>query len=838
MDIVIERQQLILAQANTPLWGGYVNMLKRLESEFASPKHWVLEFLQNSEDAAKDNPNGRISIRLTNGALWILNNGKVFDQEDFAAICDVRSRKLPSLGFRGYIGVGFKSIFRITDRVDVHSGSLHFTFNRDWNEQERQNKPITDWPWEILPRLTDPVPLPEGFTTGFHIPFGSVDTLTHQEVDELRQFLNSGFPKEAILLLKYIKSIDVETPQTKFTITKQALESATLAVQAIQNNPVPGEQAASPVSRDIVLIKKQTDELPYPDEAKYLVFRRDVQIAPDVRADRETERVRRDDIKEREIGLVFSLDSSDNVRPLEGKLAGVYSFLPLEGEQTGLPFGIFGDFIPHTSRDQINYGVRWNHFMCDVLVTLLEDVISHYISKLDKKWLGYPAELLGKLQWSPLSGSSKEFWDRKMRIPLESFLENGTLYPDSDDALGKLTDLVIPDSQLLDLLGKQLLELALGKKIANPSIAHGLINRVDKVDVYSILFRPEVLETLKSHSGKLPQLYGLIGTLSDYYIRGREKRDLPLRYVDFVLADDNQFHSPSEVMLLQLELNELPDFLKAPFQMSDKKFLHPYIGQNEQAVEQLERCGMELVSRKNVLRRAQEEVAAVWSPAKCPHFWKYPDDLIRAHLFLFSNDVYEDQHLVTADDSLNSPKNTFAPGAPLDWEPLHKHEWIAPGYFPIHNRYFEIANEFGIDFAQVLLHLKKLGVHGFQLDMDEEIIQHSAYVIAKKKLEAPENGHKIEDVHDQTKLGYDLKCVGHCAAVFEVKGMGEPKDVPLEESEWKAAQPDQHKQFVLVCVYHLPTEPGKVGYKETTNVHDIGVPIEKAKVPKHKWLSS
>lgn len=108
MSIVSEHLQNLLRQTDgNILWGGYVNMLKQLISDFESPKHWVLEFLQNAEDADAT----RISIRLAKDSLWILNDGNTFSNEDFYTICDVKSRKLPSLGFRGYIGIGFKSIF-------------------------------------------------------------------------------------------------------------------------------------------------------------------------------------------------------------------------------------------------------------------------------------------------------------------------------------------------------------------------------------------------------------------------------------------------------------------------------------------------------------------------------------------------------------------------------------------------------------------------------------------------------------------------------------------------------------------------------------------------------
>lgn len=122
MSRISQHLEQLLKQANKPLWGGYVNMLKTLVSMFQSPKHWILEFLQNAEDASSS----RFAIHLSDTSIWVLNDGNVFEESDFHTICDVNSQKLPSLGLRGYIGIGFKSIFRITDKIEIHSGEFNF----------------------------------------------------------------------------------------------------------------------------------------------------------------------------------------------------------------------------------------------------------------------------------------------------------------------------------------------------------------------------------------------------------------------------------------------------------------------------------------------------------------------------------------------------------------------------------------------------------------------------------------------------------------------------------------------------------------------------------------
>jgi len=217
----------------------------------------------------------------------------------------------------------------------------------------------------------------------------------------------------------------------------------------------------------------------------------------------------------------------------------------------------------------------------------------------------------------------------------------------------------------------------------------------------------------------------------------------------------------------------------------------------------------------------------------CPPSWQYPDDLIKAMLFLFSRGRHSIAMLVTEDKSLQVPKNTFAPEAPLDWNLLWKSGYLAPGYYPVHRKYFEIREDFGIPLEKAYQCFEELGVHGFRLERDGPVIEHTAYQIARKRLE--DEGHRIVDVHDQTELGYDLKCQGHCEKVFEVKGMAQPRDVLLEESEVNAAQ-QKSEDYILVCVWNLPSNPDKVGFKKIPNPQSIWHPVEKAIVPKQRWL--
>ena len=386
------------------------------------------------------------------------------------------------------------------------------------------------------------------------------------------------------------------------------------------------------------------------------------------------------------------------------------------------------------------------------------------------------------------------------------------------------------DKLLLEVAGKEFLEKAIGKKIAHPTIENKIKSKVDEISIYQLLSKKDLLGSLKADKQKLVQLYQLIESLNSYHIGGRQGRDTPLSSIPFVVADDDQLYAPDDVVALQVKLESLPTFLKT-IVATNKKFLHPDIVRDEKAVTQLARCGLESISEQTVIRRTRELINNTKSPDKCPPFWHYPDDLIKATLFLFSSSVSSIDVLVAEDGSLQAPKNIFVHGTPLDWWPLWEADSLAAGYYPIHPKYLDLHTQFELPLEKVYHFFEEMGVHGFHADKDEALIEHTAYEIAKRKLK----DHVVADVHDKTELGYDLECKGHCTKVFEVKGMSAPRDVPLEESQVKAAQ-QKKEDYILVCVYNLPAHPDKVGYKEIPNPQNIWTPVEKARVPKDRWL--
>ena len=107
------REEIWAAQT-TRLWKDSINMLNTVsESVFSRAAHFILELLQNGEDAcARADREGRITFRISPERVRVAHNGGAFTKDDVSAICGVRSTKRPEEETLGFLGIGFKSVFK------------------------------------------------------------------------------------------------------------------------------------------------------------------------------------------------------------------------------------------------------------------------------------------------------------------------------------------------------------------------------------------------------------------------------------------------------------------------------------------------------------------------------------------------------------------------------------------------------------------------------------------------------------------------------------------------------------------------------------------------------
>ncbi len=109
---------------NVGRWGRDV-----LVNRYDSSAHFVFELLQNAEDALKRRTgwegSREVRFELTPTILRVVHCGNPFTREDVRGVCGV-GETTKDLTDIGRFGIGFKSVYSITDRPEVHSGDEDF----------------------------------------------------------------------------------------------------------------------------------------------------------------------------------------------------------------------------------------------------------------------------------------------------------------------------------------------------------------------------------------------------------------------------------------------------------------------------------------------------------------------------------------------------------------------------------------------------------------------------------------------------------------------------------------------------------------------------------------
>ncbi|KAH9620786.1 hypothetical protein KSS87_018166 [Heliosperma pusillum] len=99
---------------------------------YSLDSHFLLELVQNADDNAYlDNVEPTLCFILQDTSIIILNNERGFTAKNIRALCDIgnSTKKGSSAGYIGQKGIGFKSVFRITDAPEIHSNGFHIKFD-------------------------------------------------------------------------------------------------------------------------------------------------------------------------------------------------------------------------------------------------------------------------------------------------------------------------------------------------------------------------------------------------------------------------------------------------------------------------------------------------------------------------------------------------------------------------------------------------------------------------------------------------------------------------------------------------------------------------------------
>ncbi len=129
------------------LQGMIARSLEKLSNDLYSEQgHFVLELIQNADDN-QYSPDRLPTLRfvVSSDRILVCNNEIGFQPNNIEAICNVgkSTKGKHKQGYAGHKGIGFKSVFMVSHRPEIHSGEYHFCFDTvNGTEQMGYIRPI------------------------------------------------------------------------------------------------------------------------------------------------------------------------------------------------------------------------------------------------------------------------------------------------------------------------------------------------------------------------------------------------------------------------------------------------------------------------------------------------------------------------------------------------------------------------------------------------------------------------------------------------------------------------------------------------------------------------
>ncbi|XP_050366227.1 protein NO VEIN [Argentina anserina] len=295
---------------------------------YSQDSHFLLELVQNADDNTYSTSiEPTLTFILQDSGIIVLNNEQGFSAENIRALCDVGSstKKGSNAGYIGRKGIGFKSVFRVTDAPEIHSNGFHIKFDISQG-QIGFLLPTVVPPCniDILSRLTSSdcdQPESNVWNTCIVLPFRS----KFSDGSVMKSIINmfSDLHPSILLFLHRLQCI-------KF----RNLLDNTLTVMRKET-----------VGDGIVKVSHGKEKMTW-----FLVSQK-------LRAD-----FRRSDVQTTEISIAFTLkELDDGVYGPDLGQQPAFAFLPLR--TYGLKFILQGDFVLPSSREEVDGDSPWNQWL-------------------------------------------------------------------------------------------------------------------------------------------------------------------------------------------------------------------------------------------------------------------------------------------------------------------------------------------------------------------------------------------------------------------------------------------------------------------------------------------
>ncbi len=282
---------------------------------YANETHFLLELIQNADDNRySDEVVPTVRVELTSGQFVFFNNETGFAEENVRALCGVgksTKAKDKKSGFIGEKGIGFKSVFQVSEKPEIHSNGFHFFFDMSKTD---------DLLGYVVPNWKLPDVHTESAGTTIVLPAKPSQAFTGELLAQLNPKL--------MLFLRRLRRVELRTDAGWLAYERR--DTGNL-VSVFMNDRAATESAAHEISEDYLRFSIAVDMTTAVDD-------------------------KREGVTRSELVLAFPLDAAGRALAEAGK--EVFAFLPIRN--FGFRFYVQGDFLLSSSREDILEGRLWN----------------------------------------------------------------------------------------------------------------------------------------------------------------------------------------------------------------------------------------------------------------------------------------------------------------------------------------------------------------------------------------------------------------------------------------------------------------------------------------------
>jgi hypothetical protein len=327
-----------------------------------------LELLQNADDEQASD----ILFEFDSGQnqLRVFDDGDGFDKAGVVAVCQQGQSPKDHDQQIGFRGIGFKSLFEVCDRVEIHSNGYHFAF--DLTGDNAADEAV---PQFLLPEWIDPDSAPDPTFTDETLDDNYETAIVGHvsaEDDEILPALQSENLSASMFL--FLNNLE------RTRIRSDGLIHRTISgeVQAAADHPDQNIREASNLYADALDEQDAVTDVDAPvqvrtirddgDEQRYILFRNDW-VPTDVPRPQF-----RKDLTRSELFVAFRYDDTGLCPSADSmQMSPVHSYVPLSAfDDLDIDFLLHADFDLTVTRETLTQNSPWNE---EVVAQLREQVL-------------------------------------------------------------------------------------------------------------------------------------------------------------------------------------------------------------------------------------------------------------------------------------------------------------------------------------------------------------------------------------------------------------------------------------------------------------------------------